>query len=146
MPKSKEALLDWLKVGGVGLHCAGAELLFAVLIAGLSLFAAGCGKKEQGQGTTPPAGASQPAQLRAQPGQAPAAPQVYQPVTTLAQSNGAVDLPELQRCVIRWVVANQRRPNSFEDFAATAGVQIPPPPAGKKYLITHDLHVQLVNQ
>ncbi len=89
-----------------------------------------------------PETAGQPA-----PAAKPAAPQANQaPGATLTQPDGAVDMPELQRTVIRWVVSNRRRPNSFEDFAATAGVPIPPPPAGKKYILTRDLHVQLVNR
>jgi hypothetical protein len=37
-------------------------------------------------------------------------------------------------------------PANFDEFAATAGVPIPPPPAGKKYFLAKDMHIQLVNQ
>jgi hypothetical protein len=43
-------------------------------------------------------------------------------------------------------MANHRVPANFDDFAATAGVVIPPPPAGKKYVIRKDMHIELVNQ
>ena len=64
----------------------------------------------------------------------------------LTQPDGQVDLPELQRSVLRWVLANRRRPANFEEFAASAGIQIPPAPAGKKYNLAKDLHVQLINR
>lgn len=68
-----------------------------------------------------------------------------------AQQNGSVtngqpDLPALQRTLIRWIVGNRRMPTNFEEFAATAGVTIPPPPPGQKYIITSKMHIQLVNQ
>jgi hypothetical protein len=72
-----------------------------------------------------------------------AAPQT-QPALT--QSNSEPDLAELNRTLIRWIVANKRPPANFEDFAKTSGVQIPPPPAGKKYVVGKDMHIQLVNR
>lgn len=72
-------------------------------------------------------------------------------VTTGSQSiavqpNGEPDLSELDRYLRRWLVQNRRRPANFEEFAATAGITIPPPPAGKKYVITKRMHVQLVDR
>ncbi len=64
-----------------------------------------------------------------------------------ATPNGEPDLAELNRSLLRWVMANRRKPASFEDFAATANVTIPPPPAGKKYAINKStMHIVLVNQ
>ena len=62
----------------------------------------------------------------------------------VAAPNGEPDLVELNRSLLRWILSNRRRPANFEDFAATAGVVIPPAPAGKKYVIGKDMHVQLV--
>jgi len=56
------------------------------------------------------------------------------------------DLAEINRTLIRWIVRNRRPPGSFEEFASSAGAPIPPAPAGKKYIIGGNMHVQLVNQ
>jgi hypothetical protein len=55
-------------------------------------------------------------------------------------------LANINRTLIRWIIRNKRRPANFEDFAATSGTPIPPAPAGKKYVIAANMHVQLVNQ
>ena len=109
-------------------------------------FACGCSKKEEqvnpavvesNQAKTEPVGPTTP--KSDSPPQAGQLPPVVQP-------NGEPDLAEMNRYLLRWVMRNQRRPNNFEDFAATAGVAIPPPPAGKKYVIGRDMHIQLVNK
>ena len=64
----------------------------------------------------------------------------------LATPTGEPDMPALNRALLRWVLANRRPPANFADFSATAGVPIPPPPAGKKYVIAKDMHIVLVNQ
>ena len=56
------------------------------------------------------------------------------------------DLAEINRTLIRWIVRNRRPPGSFAEFASSAGAPIPPAPAGKKYIIGGNMHVQLVNQ
>ena len=106
------------------------------------LGACGCGKKATQEVAPQPAPATptqtpaqQPTPQQSQPAMQPAAP-----------ANNEPDLAELNRNLIRWVVRNKRRPASFEEFAATAGAPIPPPPAGKKYVIAANMHVQLVNQ
>jgi hypothetical protein len=67
-------------------------------------------------------------------------------VQTAQTSAASVDLPEIQRSLLRWMLANHRRPASFEEFAAMPGVQIPPPPPGMKYVLKKDMHVALVNR
>jgi hypothetical protein len=67
----------------------------------------------------------------------------HQPLTT---ANGTPDLGELNRTMIRWIVRNRRAPANFAEFSATAGIPIPPPPAGQKYIIGNDKHVLLVPQ
>ncbi len=58
--------------------------------------------------------------------------------------NGEPDLHQLDRDIIQWIVGHQRSPSSFAEFASSAGVAIPPPPPGKKYAFTRDMHVILV--
>jgi hypothetical protein len=72
-------------------------------------------------------------------------PAAVAPTAAAAPASGAPDLRELDRDLIRWMVGNRRPPKNFADFAATAGVQIPPPPAGKKYIIDKTMHIQLVD-
>jgi hypothetical protein len=40
----------------------------------------------------------------------------------------------LNRSVLQYRMQNHRNPTSVEELAAFAGVQVPPPPAGKKYV------------
>ena|ERR1035438_6086822 len=120
-----------------------AGLGLAALVA-VTLLAAGCHKPK------PPAvqAAEEQNTNQAAPDQAP----VYQqptsasPAVVSAQPPAAPDLKELNRGVLRWILGNRRRPQNFEEFAATAGVTIPPPPAGKKYALGKDMHVQLVDR
>jgi len=42
-------------------------------------------------------------------------------------------------------MANRRVPKNFQDFASTAGVTIPPPPPGKKYMLSNDMHIILAD-
>ena len=67
-------------------------------------------------------------------------------VTTNAAANAAPDLGQMQRALGMWLVRNRRVPANFDDFAATAGVPIPPPPPGKKYIITKRMQIQLVDR
>ncbi len=64
----------------------------------------------------------------------------------LAKANGEPDLTALDTALAGWVFGHRRMPANFAEFAATAGQAVPRPPPGKKYIITHSMHVQLVNQ
>ena len=64
----------------------------------------------------------------------------------LVKQNGEPDLHQMDQAMLRWVMANRRAPASFAEFAASAGVTIPPPPAGKKYAFSQTMHIILVNQ
>lgn len=81
-----------------------------------------------------------------------AAAQTHEPVYAPTPANaaplvtpgGEPDLGELNRSLLRWMMANRRKPASFEDFAATANMTIPPPPAGKKYTLNPStMHIVL---
>jgi hypothetical protein len=114
-----------------------------VLILGLILCLSGCGGHKSADNTSTPAQTNETAAAAAE-NQTPVNTQSSTPAAATVQANAEPDLPELNRAVRRWLMANRRRPASFEDFAATAGVPIPPPPAGKKYFLSSDMHVQLV--
>jgi len=63
----------------------------------------------------------------------------------VVDTNSGVDLAELNREVKRWMAANQKVPSSFEDFAVQSKVTIPPAPAGKKYVLSKEMRVVLVD-
>lgn len=90
--------------------------------------AAGCGKEPQtappGKGTMVTQGASAEA----------------------ASTYADADLAELTRELRRWIVATKQRPATFEDFATNAKIKVPPPPAGKKYALSSEMRVVLVNR
>ena len=52
----------------------------------------------------------------------------------------------MERVLVGWVIRNRQRPKSFEAFVAASGIQVPPPPAGKKYVIAKNMHIVLVDQ
>jgi hypothetical protein len=114
------------------------------------MFAAGCGKKSEKplSSAAPPLQTTQDTSQPAAPGSAVNSQPVPVALATNAPgvTNAAPDFAELRRALARWLVRNRRPPANFEDFAATAGVVIPPPPAGKKYVITKDMHIQLVDR
>ena len=110
-----------------------------------TLFSVGCKKAK-----APTAEAPAPTPAQAKQAETDHMP-VYLPTPVAAPAvaaapDAAPDLAELNRSMIRWLMKNHRKPKSFEDFAATAGVAIPPPPAGKKYIIAPNMHIQLVNR
>jgi len=99
-----------------------ASILTAVLLA------SGCSRKSSET-------ANSPANTQAAAEAAPA-----------VQAGGQADMAELDRVARVWMFRNHRRPTSWEDFAANAGVQIPPPPPGKKYVLSKDMRITLVDQ
>jgi hypothetical protein len=110
----------------------------------LAFFGAGCGKAQKPVAVTPVNSADGANQTETAPAPAPAPTAAAFPAVTT--SDGGLDMGELNRCLIRWVVRNRRPPANFEDFASTAGVAIPPPPAGKKYFIARNMHILLVSE
>jgi hypothetical protein len=126
----------------------------------VALFSAGCHKADDTAAAPPPAPAAATPSTN-QDGQAaapaavvnnqahvpmggPVAPDVDAPPTV--KPGGEPDLHALDQAMLGWLVANRRRPSSFQEFAATAGVAIPPPPPGKMYAISSTMHVILIDQ
>jgi hypothetical protein len=124
-------------------------IIRVIAILAAAFLVTGCGKKVEPSSTTTPT-ATQPAPSAqnikyAETNQM----QVYTPTAApvvAAATNAAPDLSELNRYLIQWIIKNRRPPASFEDFAATAGVTIPPAPAGKKYVIAKNMHILLVDR
>lgn len=105
----------------------------------------GCGKGSKSDASTPatPAtnGTSAPAQVQ------PSSPVPRAPTQAAPSSAPQTDpnLGQLTRGVRKWIVRNQRAPKSFEEFAASSGMQISAPPAGKKYSLDKRMNVILVD-
>ena len=115
--------------------------LFAAAILGLSM--AACGKKAD---ASVPASPSQ-AQAPSAPESSPAGSSDSTAVESPAAPPPAVSDPaQINRALRRWILANRRPPTNFGDFAATSGIQIAPPPEGKKYAIDKTMHVILVKR
>jgi hypothetical protein len=69
-----------------------------------------------------------------------------QKLTVQSGADTQTILNELGRELRRWVRRNQRLPASFEEFVASAQLQPPPPPQGKKYAIGPQMTVVLQNR
>jgi hypothetical protein len=102
-------------------------------IATAALFFTGCGKSKsstvQAPAPTPLADSQTPAALP------PTLQQTSAPAVIITGPEGGADLKQLNHAYVGWVLQTRRRPNSFEEFVAQSGIKVPPPPAGKKYVI-----------
>ena len=121
----------------VGIHAVSVGLSLA-----LPLLCGGCKKDSVSTtGTSAPVAAAVPTSA------APTASvQPLPSASAPAATNAAPDLRAINRALIIWSVHHRRQPSSFEEFAASAGVQIPSPPPGKKYIIDSNGLISLVNR
>ena len=110
----------------------------------LATILVGCGHKPAATTAAPPASADQ-ATAPATPEQTGPAP-VSAPVTVAAAPDGGADLRALNHVYIGWIVQSHQRPKTFEEFVAASGVNVPPPPVGKKYVIDHAGFIAIQNQ
>jgi hypothetical protein len=116
------------------------QILCAGLVCATVLLAAGCGKQAQSPTPPPPdTNASQPAPAT------PATAVNATPAPAVTTTNAGPDLRELNGELVSWIIQNHRRPASVEDFAASSGIHIPPPPPGKKYALNGRGLIILVN-
>ena len=107
--------------------------------------AVGCGKKAAPVVDVPSPEA--PAQAAAVPGPAtPPPPQPYSPVTLTPPASTAPDLSQINHAYIGWIMQTHRHAHTVEEFVAASGVQIPPAPAGKKFVIDKNGYIALANQ
>jgi hypothetical protein len=122
--------------------------LYLALIWGVAMFATGCGKKESAAPSATTAAPQQTATQETAVATAPSHP-VYTPAPTpaamAAADKGTPVLQQLNRSVIQYRIQNHRNPTSVEEVAAFAGVQVPPPPPGKKYVFNNRGLIVLVD-
>jgi hypothetical protein len=116
-------------------------------ILGAAMFAAGCGN---GKNNGPAANVAPPPQTNqaAAPSVSPSSIENPQPAPAAPMTNASSTEPNLQqlnRALIGYIVRNHHRPKTFEEFAANANIQIPPPPAGKKYALNQKGYIILVD-
>jgi len=112
----------------------------------VALLACSCSKKSKAKAATEANPNATTAASQNATANTPPTAATYQPGSVAGAAAPATDVPSLQREVIKWIVHNRRTPKNFEEFAATAGIPIAPPPAGKKYYLTPQMHVQLIDQ
>jgi hypothetical protein len=118
----------------------------ALLLAS-TLFVSGCSRKSGEMGNSQANAQTNQVVETAPPVGAPVPPAQSAPETTsIVQADGQANMAELDRVARTWMLRNHRRPTSWEDFAANAGVQIPPPPPGKKYVVSRDMRVTLMDR
>ena len=67
------------------------------------------------------------------------------PVVVAASPDGGADLKQLNHAYIGWIVQNRRRPKDINEFVALSGIQLPPAPAGKKYVIDQNGFINYAN-
>jgi hypothetical protein len=110
----------------------------------LAAILVGCGHKPTATADVQPASPDQ-ASAAATPDQTGTAT-VSIPVTVAAAPDGGADLRDLNHAYIGWVVRSHQRAKTFEEFVAASGTKVPPPPAGKKYVIDHAGFIAIQNQ
>ena len=110
--------------------------------------AAGCSKTSSQPAPAPQvpplAANSAPISSTAAPATAPA-PMANSTLPATADSGAPTTLQSLNRAMVNWTRTNHRHPQSFEDFASTANIQIPAPPPGKKYTLNGKGFIVLVD-
>ena len=117
------------------------------MVLGLMLVLGVCGCHKA---STPPPSVSAdnppPVVAAAASSAAPLPPPGPQVAAVTAADHSPQDIHNMERVLVGWVIRNHQRPKSFEEFVASAGIQVPPPPAGKKYVIAKNMHIVLVDQ
>jgi hypothetical protein len=117
-------------------------LQFAFTIA-LSGVLAGCGKKDEEVGSAPITRDTIATQSNAPgPMPTPAAPQT---LAKMDANNVDATLAQLTRELHRTMIG-RKLSGSFEEFVAIRNLTPPPPPAGKKYAISKQWRVILIDQ
>ena len=113
--------------------------VFCLLLSGLLLLSAGCSKKEAPAAANPAVDTNATANTAPGPNPTPATPQ-----TLVSTDNMDAVLAQLTRQLHRTMIGRKLSGN-FDEFVALSHVEVPPPPAGKKYAIDKHWHVVLVH-
>ena len=120
-------------------------ILSMLLVCATAMLAVGCHRKEQSSEIpAPPPPATQTDAAPAAPAAPPAAVNSEPAASSVA--NALPDLRPLNQALIGWILSNQRHPASFEEFAASTDIQIPPLPPGKKYVLNGRGLISIVNR
>jgi hypothetical protein len=98
----------------------------SLLIIAMVTFGSGCGKKAETTGQTGMATQGDP-----------------RPVT---ENYPGIDLDQMTRDLKRWIVSTKQRPGTFEEYVAKTKITVPPAPAGKKFVISKQMRVTLVDR
>jgi hypothetical protein len=107
---------------------------------------AGCSKSSPPpQAVAPPVSSDSTSARQAQAPAPVPVPGGTQPVVAADADDSQKTLQGLNRALLGWTIRNRRHPQTFEEFAGSAGFQIPAPPAGKKYSLSPRGFVILVN-
>ena len=141
----------------LSMGCMGVSLL---LVLGTLALATGCGKKDNSSPAPAPTNAAattaapeQTASPETTPSSAtttasaPSAPGFVplKPSVSTDPNTGLSFLQQLNRAVLSYRMQNHHNPATVDELATFAGVQLPPPPAGKKYAFNNRGWVVLVD-
>jgi hypothetical protein len=155
MPSDMNTFLKFRRL--VWFQSINLKSLSLVLVLGTAIFNAGCGKKES---PTPVSSNTPVSQVTNAPDAAqpvnqttPApAPAVVAPLPTKVDPAEAAksdtDLPaivQLNRTILSFRMQYGRNPKSVEEAESAAGIQLPPPPVGKKYAFNNRGLIALVD-
>lgn len=124
-----------------------------VMLVVVVVLAAGCSKHEAATQSSASPSPDQPApsaSVSTTQGTPPVAPVTAPAAPTVVAVPGGGDMnatvAQLTRELHRFIARNHSAPSGFEDFVAAAHLQVPPPPPGKKYAISSQWKVVLVDR
>jgi hypothetical protein len=120
-------------------------ILCVLFICATAMPATGCHRKNQDSEI--PAAPPPTTQTDASPAAATTPPTVGNAEPAAASvTNALPDLHPLNQALIGWIISNQRHPATFEEFASSTDIQIPPLPPGKKYVLNGRGLISIVNR
>jgi len=125
---------------------AGRQPKVGVICLALALaVTAGCGKSSPPAESAAPPASSDATSAQQNPPPAPLAMQNPDSVVAAGPDDTQKMLQGLNRALVGWMIRNHRHPKTFEEFASSANMQIPEPPAGKKYTLNERGFIILVS-